>query len=236
MRHSFTNERRKNMKRLIFMVLCVTLVLSMNVCANEVSDEQKEVLKTYNIMVGDEGGLRLDDNITRAEFSKMIIAAKGISLNYDNTVLMGMECEYKDLTKYDWQFPYIDFTIKMGWLSAEDNNCNAGKEIKNEEALDVIVKVLGYDNVLKYDENKVVNNMIFALGNGISKGLTLSTGERLTRAQAAVLISQSLDVPLVVLEGFDAKDGAKYSILNGEDDKELRTLRTELDKTITDFK
>ena len=224
------------MKRLIVMVLCVTLVLSMNVCATEVSEEQKEVLKTYNIMVGDEGGLRLDDNITRAEFSKMIIAAKGISLNYDNTVLMGMECEYKDLTKYDWQFPYIDFTIKMGWLSAEDNNCNADKEIKNEEALDVIVKVLGYDNVLKYDENKVVNNMIFAANSGISKGLTLSTGESLTRAQAAVLISQSLDVPLVVLEGFDAKDGAKYSILNGEDDKELRTLRTELDKTITDFK
>lgn len=102
MRHSFTKERRKNMKKLIVMVLCVTLVLSMNVCANEVSDEQKEVLKTYNIMVGDEGGLRLDDNITRAEFSKMIIAAKGITFNYDNTALMGMECEYKDLTKYDW--------------------------------------------------------------------------------------------------------------------------------------
>ena len=222
------------MKKLIIMVLCVTLLFSMNVCATEVSDEQKEVLKTYNIMVGDEGGLRLEDNITRAEFSKMVLAAKGITFNYDNAALMGMECEYKDSTKYDWQFPYIDFTIKMGWLSAEDNNCNADKEIKTEEALDIIVKALGYENVLKYDENKIVNNIMFATNSGISKGLTLSTGESLTRAQAAVLISQSLDVPLVVLEGFDAKDGAKYSILNGEDDKELRTLKTDLEKLQTD--
>ena len=222
------------MKKLIVMVLCVTLLFSMNVCATEVSEEQREVLKTYNIMIGDEGGLRLEDNITRAEFSKMVLAAKGITFNYDNAALMGMECEYKDLTKFDWQFPYIDFAIKMGWLSAEDNNCNADKEIKTEEALDIIVKMLGYDNILQYSESEDVVNMNFAMGNGISKGLTLSTGESLTRAQAAVLISQSLDVPLVVLESFDAKDGAKYSILNGEDDKELKTLRTDLDKLQTD--
>ena len=221
------------MKKLIVMALCITLLFSMNVCATEVGEEQKEILKIYNIMIGDEGGLRLEDNITRAEFSKMILSAKGITFNLDNTELMGMECEYKDLTKYDWQFPYIDFVIKMGWLSAENENCYADKEVRHEEALDIIIKALGYDNVLKYDENKVVNNMIFAANSGISKGLTLSTGESLTRAQAAVLISQALDVPIVVLEGFDAKDGAKYSILNGEDDKELRTLRTQLDKMIT---
>lgn len=222
------------MKKIISVVLCVSLFLAMNVCATEVSERQKELLKTYNIMVGDEGGLRLYYNITRAEFSKMVLVAKGITFNYDNTALMGMECEYKDLTKYDWQFPYIDFAIKMGWLSAEDNNCNADKEVKYEEAIDMIVKALGYDNILQYSERKDVVNMIFATNSGISKGLTLSTGESLTRAQAAVLISQALDVPLVVLESFDAQTGPKYSILNGEDDKELKTLRTDLDKLQTD--
>lgn len=222
------------MKKVIITALCLVLVLTMNVCATEVSEGQKELLKTYNIMVGDEGGLRLDDNITRAEFSKMILSAKGVTFNLDNTALMGMECDYKDLTKYDWQFPYIDFAIKMGWLSAENDNCYADEKVKHEEALAMIVKVLGYENVLKYDENKEVNNMIFVTNSGISKGLTLSTGETLTRAQAAVLISQSLDVPLVVLESFDAKDGAKYSILNGKDGKEFRTLKTDLDKLQTD--
>ena len=222
------------MKKIISVVLCVSLFFAMNVCATEVSDEQKEVLKTYNIMIGDENGLRLVDNITRAEFSKMVHAAKGITFNYDNAALMGMECEYKDLTKFDWQFPYIDFTVKMGWFSAEDNNCYADEEVKYEEALDIIVKMLGYDNILQYSENKDVENVKFASENSISNGLTLSTGESLTRAQAAVLISQSLDVPLVVLESFDAKDGAKYSILNGEDDKELRTLKTDLEKLQTD--
>ena len=218
------------MKKIISVVLCVSLFFAMNVCATEVSEEKIEILKTYNIMVGDENGLRLDDNITRAEFSKMVLAAKGITFNLDNTELTSMECEYNDISKYDWQFPYIDFTVKMGWFSVEENNCNADEAVKHEEALDIIVKMLGYDNILQYSERKDIDNMIFALNNGISKGLTLSTGESLTRAQAAVLISQSLDVPLVVLESFDAKDGAKYSILNGENDKDLKTLRTDLDK------
>ena len=66
------------MKKLfsIFFVLVIMTSVSAYAAAPALTGQQKNELKQYGIMIGDEDGdLHLDDTITRAELAKVICVA-----------------------------------------------------------------------------------------------------------------------------------------------------------------
>ena len=93
------------MKKIICLIVVLVNIFSMIVSANaiQLSETAKSDLYNYGIMVGDQNGnLRLEDNITRAEFCKMIC----VTLNYKDIQLSVME-DFYDVDTEHWAYHYI---------------------------------------------------------------------------------------------------------------------------------
>ena len=99
-----------------------------------------------------------------------------------------------------------------------------------DEVIVMLVRTLGYEPYVDTFFPYPASYMIKATEIGITRNVTCVAAEYAKRRDVAIMLKNTIDIPLVVTSGFDAKDGAKYSILNGEDDKELKTLRIELEK------
>ena len=92
------------------------------------------LLSELNIMVGDDdGNLRLDDNVSRAEFAKIAVA----SSSYKDTVATGLKVSpFKDVTYTHWSAPYIKAAVSAGIAEGYvDSTFRPDNTVSYEEAL-----------------------------------------------------------------------------------------------------
>ena len=103
----------KNSKNKIrFMALLTAMTVAGTVFAIGRQDGAVNTLQEQGILVGDENGdLRLSDNITRAEFSKLVCEV-GIGLDGD-----GQKSEFSDVTENHWAYNYINKMTKAGLIA-----------------------------------------------------------------------------------------------------------------------
>ena len=98
------------------------------------------LLSELNIMVGDDdGNLRLDDNVSRAEFAKIAVA----SSSYKDTVATGLKVSpFKDVTYTHWSAPYIKAAVSAGIAEGYvDSTFRPDNTVSYEEALTMVLKV-----------------------------------------------------------------------------------------------
>ncbi len=135
----------KQTKRIISMVLCLALVLSVfgmigtqSVYA-AFSDTRghwaESVIDKWSakgVLSGDgDGTFRPDDSITRAEFAKVIVTAKG----YSNATGIS----YTDVPKNAWYYSYLTLAAAAGIIKGyEDGSFRPEAQITREEACAVI--------------------------------------------------------------------------------------------------
>ena len=131
------------MKKILCAILVLIQLLSVTAFADsvELSDIQKEDLYNLGIMTGDENGnLRLEDNITRAEAAKMICVAGNIEQSAENE-----ENLFNDVEGGHWAYQYISATKDRGIINGDENgNFHPDNSITNEEIVKMIVCLLGY--------------------------------------------------------------------------------------------
>lgn len=152
------------------------------------------LLSELNIMVGDENGdYRLDDNVSRAEFSKIAIA----SSSSKNTVASGLKMSpFGDVSYRHWAAPYVRAAVTAGIVEGyADGTFKPDNTVSYEEALTMILKVLGYKDddfgySWPYGQIGLANNL------EITKNVGASQGEALTRRQVANLIYNALDTKM----------------------------------------
>ncbi len=101
------------------------------------------VLAALEIMNGDESGsLNLSSGVTRAEFTKMVLAA---SSSKDAVELQGSFSPYNDVTRSHWAAGYIKTARDMGLISGYlDGTFRPDAGVKLAEAVTVALKNLGY--------------------------------------------------------------------------------------------
>ena len=131
------------MKKIISFVLAAAMSLStLPVLADWNNDEDiMSLLSELNIMVGDDdGNLRLDDNVSRAEFAKIAVA----SSSYKDTVATGLKVSpFKDVTYTHWSAPYIKAAVSAGIAEGYvDSTFRPDNTVSYEEALTMVLKVL----------------------------------------------------------------------------------------------
>lgn len=94
-----------------------------------------ETLYRNGIVAGD-SGLRLEENITRAEFAALLCRAKALPLgNYAN--------EFSDVTAEDWHAPYIQTAWEQGWIQGNDGQFRPDDFITREEMCKLLVEANG---------------------------------------------------------------------------------------------
>ena len=142
------------MKRVIGLICCVLfagMLLMGSVSAENIgiqkTDELEkiQVLQLLEIMNGDQNGdLKLDKTVTRAEFVKMAICAS----SYKNSAGANSAVSlFPDVTGSHWASGYVSAAIKAGLVSGYlDGTFKPDREVKLEEAVIITLKLLGYTN------------------------------------------------------------------------------------------
>ncbi len=134
------------MKRKLISILLILLLSAgyIPVLAEE-TDSLTRLVSALDIMKGDpDGNFRLQDNVTRAEFTKIAIAASA----YRNSVAAGMTISpFYDVSYRHWAAPYIQLAVSNQLVNGyEDSTFRPENNVTFEEALTIFLKLLGYTN------------------------------------------------------------------------------------------
>ena len=137
------------MKRLVGQLLCLVMMLSAMalpaVGAVESKSSAVELVQALGIMVGDSNGnLNLSAPVTRAEFSKMLVAASAMRDTVGGSSGFSL---FKDVKKDHWAVEYIKVTAENGWFVGYlDGTFRPNQSIALEEAATAVLRLLGYEN------------------------------------------------------------------------------------------
>lgn len=210
----------------IFSVILISLQLLTAVAFAEqagLTEEQKTDLYNLGIMMGDENGdLRLNDNVTRAEALKMICVAGNIK-----PLEKGGEKPFNDVEPEHWAYKYICAAKENGVVNGDGNgNFKPEDNVTNEEIVKMTVCLLGYGETAEQSGAYPAGYTAVASRIGVTSGLNLKTNTSATRADTAVMISNALDIAIMVKnsEAGDSED-VYYVILDGKNGFPFSSLR-----------
>lgn len=189
----------------IIAVFALIFCMSASAYAEKIPEENMlSLLNALNIMTGDNNGdYHLDDLVTRAEFTKIAVAASSVK----NTVAISLNISpFMDVKYTDWFAPYVKSAVNGDMVEGYiDGYFRPYNYIRYEEAVTMILRVLGYTNddfgdSWPYGQIGMANNL------EITQNVGANIGEAITRRQAARLIYNALDAKM--------KIGSPYTILS----------------------
>lgn len=135
-------------KRILSGLLALVLVLGLtpSVGAAAASEnEAAQVLAALDIMVGDQSGnLNLGGTVTRAEFTKLVMAASPQRKNVGDAASVS---PYPDVPRSHWAAPYIQAAVQGGYVTGYlDGTFRPGNTITLAEGVTMVLRLLGYQN------------------------------------------------------------------------------------------
>ncbi len=129
------------MKKIIALVLACMFVFSLSPMAAEFSDMPNdwstEALKgavNNGLLNGDNGRIRPNDPLTRAEMATIMVRACGAVNEADIS-------EYKDVSKDAWYYSAMSKAVSMGAFKGSDGKLNPEDNITRQEAFIVLARV-----------------------------------------------------------------------------------------------
>lgn len=175
-------------------IAAFALIFCMNICAyaEEVPDENiLPLLNALNIMTGDNNGnYHLDDLVTRAEFTKIAIAA---SPSKDTVALALNISPFSDVKFTDWFAPYVKAAVNANLVEGYiDGSFRPYNNVSYEEAVTMLLRALGYTSD-DFGDSWPYGQIGMANSLEISKNVGANVGEAITRRQAARLVYNTLD-------------------------------------------
>ena len=213
------------MKRILTVFLCAVMMLSLSVYANDsaVTEESNaEELKSYGIMQGDtDGNMRLSDELTRAEAVTLIVRLYGFEPETSDAVTVN---KFSDMENH-WALNAAIIAENLRLTETEKGEAfKPDEKITAQEFLKMLVCLLGYKEVAERKAPDFVGYIMQASQMGVTNSVPLVTDKPLTRGQAAKLICNSLDIPLMVQTSFGKNN--EYMIMNGKNGVAYQSIRT----------
>lgn len=181
------------MKKFICIIMIMVIALSLvNVTAATYDDNGTALLlQKLEIMSGDpDGNLRLEDFVTRAEFSKIAMVAS----QYKNTIAKNSTVSpFKDVSYTNWAAPYILVAVKNGIITGyPDSTFRPDSNVTYEEAITVCLKLLGYTSE-DYGVSWPYGQVGMAENLKLDENVTAVTGDYMTRRNVMNLIYNMLN-------------------------------------------
>lgn len=185
-------------KRIFSALLAAALVLGLAAPAFAAQaqitmDEAAQVLSALDIMTGDENGdLHLDRPVTRAEFTKLTVAASAYA---DSVGPAASISPYPDVPRTSWSAPYIQVAQEKGMVRGYlDGTFRPNNQIQLVEGVSMVLSLLGYTN----------EDFSGAWGSGqmakyqalnLDRGITAGKNDPMTRQDALWLFYNLLTAP-----------------------------------------
>lgn len=185
------------MKRFLSAFICVIMIFSMlpsALAATDTSnyDEANAILlsKTLKIMVGDEdGNMRLDDFVSRAEFTKIAITMSA----YRNMVPPNSTTSFfKDCNFKHWAAPYVRLAVTNGLITGyPDGTFRPENTVLLEEAVTVLLKLLGFTSE-DFGSSWPYGQIGIATNQHVLDNVSCQVGAELSRRDVLKLVYNTL--------------------------------------------
>lgn len=153
----------------------------------------------------EDGTFRASNQITRAEFAKLIVCAMDAE---KAARAYGTASKFYDVPQGNWAVPYIAYVAAQGIVSGyPDGSFGAFNTITYAEALTILGRMLGYteETVGAYWPSNYVDA---AQSVGLTDGMTVDANMPINRAIASVLIDRALFTRMNKLD-----DTSKQSVM-----------------------
>ncbi len=183
----------KMKKRIITLVLIalITASFAIGAAAFDSNSDAQRLLGVLGIMNGDQNGeLFLEREVTRAEFSKMLVKASSYK---DSVSTAAIATGFSDVSAEHWAAPYIRIAAANKWIYGySDGRFAPSDNIRLEEAATMLLRVLGYSSA---DITGVYPSGQIALYEslGLDNGIKLKTGNTVTRGDCVNLFVNLLN-------------------------------------------
>lgn len=135
-------------KRILPLLLTLALTLPLLPAAHAAPapvEDMAQVLSALDIMTGNENGdLMLTRHVTRAEFTKLVIAASPLGENVGATTSVS---PYPDVPASHWAAPYVEAAVAAGYVNGYlDGTFHPDEEITLAMGVTMAVRLLGYSD------------------------------------------------------------------------------------------
>lgn len=181
---------------LLLFVLILSICCSSVVFADtELDNRDYSVLKTLEIMVGDDNGdMRFEDTITRAEFTKVATMLS----SYRNSIALNQKTSpFYDVPYKHWAVGYIRAGVDNGIITGyPDSTFKPDNDVLYEEALTILLKILGYGGGSDFQGSYPYSQYSLANSIDLTEGVEAELGDFLTRKQVADLLLNALDTKI----------------------------------------
>lgn len=167
-------------------------------------------LNDYGIMVGDENGkFNPMQLLTRAELTKIAVVMS--NPDFEESVDLSQQ-SFSDVSAEHWAYPYVEYARANGIIEGyEDGSFKPETPVTAQEAVKMMISLLGYTPFAEDNGGYPTGYMMAASRYGVLENVELVTTESITRSEAAWLITNSLDTPLMV----ESTDAGAFVICNG---------------------
>lgn len=177
--------KKRLLSGLLSFALIVALLPTAFAAQSDVQTEMFQALAALEIMVGDENGdLSLSAPVTRAEFTKMAVAASA----YADHVGEASVSPYPDVPKNHWAAGYVQTAVSAGLITGYlDGTFRPQNTIALAEGVTIVLRLLGYQNS-DFSGAYPSGQMALYRSMDLDKGVSVSGNtEPLTRADCANL-------------------------------------------------
>lgn len=159
-------------------------------------EEPVQVLSALKIMIGDESGkFRLDDTIIRSEVAKMAVHALGLE---DAAETAKGSTKFDDVNTEHWANGYINIATQQGLIEGDgDGKFRPNDPISYAEAMAIMVRATGYEVSAQDRGGYPQGYMVVGTSNGLSKNVTGTFSEPISRGNVAFLTENALEVNLM---------------------------------------
>lgn len=176
---------KKNRIRILALVLCLLFIPSLGAAAAG-ETEIADLLAGMSIMNGyPDGELRLEQAVTRAEFSKIAIAASP----YKNQVASSMAVSpFSDVSYQHWAAPYVKLAVSNGLITGyPDATFRPDQTVVLEEAVTIMLKLLGYTSD-DFGYSWPYGQVGLAQNIGLLDNISAGIGTELSRRDVMLLV------------------------------------------------
>lgn len=177
----------------IFLII-VSFVMILNFSLANMQEDCGRILVKMNLLAGyPDGTLKLENNITRAEFSVLVMKMLGFT---NENIEISVYKDFKDLRENHWAYKSVMKATELGFLSGyEDATFRPSNTLTYAESCSILVNVLGYKSTLKGKWPTNVINKATELG--INDNLSnKASSELMSRGEVAIMLINSLDIKI----------------------------------------